>query len=131
MSVIRLNNVSKFYDDRPVLREVFFRLSAGERVGLIGRNGAGKTTLLRLILGQEEPDEGTVEVDEGTRIGYFSQFSELDGEQTVYEILDGVFDDIHALEEAIAGGGDAAGAHPAGEASWSACWTARRACWPR
>ena len=101
MSVIRLNNVSKFYDGTPVLREVFFRLSEGERVGLIGKNGAGKTTLLKLILGQEPPTEGTVEVDDGIRIGYFSQFSELNDEKTIVEVLDDLFADIHALEEAL------------------------------
>ena len=83
MSSIRIHNVHKSYDGAPVLREVFFRLSEGERVGLIGKNGAGKTTLLKLILGLEEPDDGTVEIDDGVRIGYFSQFSQLDGEQSV------------------------------------------------
>ncbi|HOU11824.1 MAG TPA: ABC-F family ATP-binding cassette domain-containing protein [Anaerolineae bacterium] len=102
MSVIRLNNVSKSYDGAPVLREVFFRLSEGERVGLIGKNGAGKTTLLKLILGQESPSEGAVEVDDGTKIGYFSQFSELNGEQTITEVLDALFAEVHTLEAMLA-----------------------------
>ena len=101
MSVIRLNNVSKFYDDTPVLREVYFRIDEGDRVGLIGKNGSGKTTILKLILGQEAPTEGTVEVDDGIRIGYFSQFSELNDEKTIGEVLDDVFVRIHALEEAL------------------------------
>jgi ATP-binding cassette subfamily F protein 3 len=69
MSLIRLHNLSMSYDDRPVLREVYFRLSAGERVGLIGKNGAGKTTVLRLILGQEQPVSGAVEIEQGTCAG--------------------------------------------------------------
>jgi ATP-binding cassette subfamily F protein 3 len=101
MSIIRLSNVSKSYEDKPVLREVFFRLSTGDRLGLIGKNGAGKTTLLRLILNQEEPDEGQVEVDAGIRIGYFSQFSTLDGQQSIQQVLDGVFGEIHAIEEKL------------------------------
>jgi len=101
MSSIRIHNVHKSYDGAPVLREVFFRLSDGERVGLIGKNGAGKTTLLKLILGLEEPDDGTIEIDDGVRIGYFSQFSQLDGEQSVSQVLDGLFAHIHALEEAL------------------------------
>ena len=52
MSIIRLHNESKFYNDSPVRREVFFRLNPGDRVGLIGKNGTGKTTLLKLILAQ-------------------------------------------------------------------------------
>ena len=98
MSCVRLQNVSKNYDGHVVLREVFFHLDPAERVGLIGPNGAGKTTVLRLILGQEAPSQGSVEVEAGTRIGYFSQFSELDGEATVYEVLDGLFAGVHALE---------------------------------
>ncbi|HNT75733.1 MAG TPA: ABC-F family ATP-binding cassette domain-containing protein [Anaerolineae bacterium] len=101
MSLIRLHNVSKSYDAAPVLREVFFRLEKGERVGLIGKNGSGKTTILKLILGQEEPTEGTVEVDAGVRIGYFSQFATLDGAQSVEDVLDALFADIHTLEAAL------------------------------
>jgi ATP-binding cassette subfamily F protein 3 len=101
MSFIRLNNVSKYYDDTPVLREVFFKLSPGERVGLIGKNGVGKTTLLKLILGQEQPTEGTVDLDEGIKIGYFSQFSQLNGALSILTVLDGLFTAIHALEEEL------------------------------
>jgi len=101
MSLIRLNYIAKTYGDAPVLRDVYFRLSAGDRVGLIGKNGAGKTTMLKLILGLEGPTSGVVDVDEGVRIGYFSQFSQLDGEPSVTEVLDGVFADIHTLEEAL------------------------------
>ncbi len=101
MSLIRLHNLSKSYNDRPVLREVYFRLSAGERVGLIGKNGAGKTTILKLILGQEQPTSGIAEVEPGVKLGYFSQFSELNGQQTVLEALEDVFAGIHALEDAL------------------------------
>ena len=98
MSLILLQNVTVRYDGRPVLRDVYFRLAAGERVGLIGRNGTGKTTLLRVVLGQVPPDQGGVTIAPGVRIGYFSQFSELTGHQTVLEALDDVFAPVHALE---------------------------------
>ena len=80
---------------------MFFRLSKGDRVGLIGRNGAGKTTILRLILGQEEPTEGTVEVNDDVKIGYFSQFSELNGEKSILDVLEELFAHIHAIEEEL------------------------------
>jgi ATPase subunit of ABC transporter with duplicated ATPase domains len=102
MSVVRLLGVDKCYGENPVLRDVFFRLSPGERVGLIGRNGSGKTTVLKLILGQEEPTEGTVDVDEGIAIGYFSQFSELADDVSIVEILEGLFGEIHGIERELA-----------------------------
>jgi ATPase subunit of ABC transporter with duplicated ATPase domains len=88
MSLIRFYNLSKQFDSGLVFREVFFRLERGDRIGLIGKNGVGKTTALKLILGQEEPSGGTVETEAGVRIGYFSQFSQLSGKDTVLEVLD-------------------------------------------
>jgi ATPase subunit of ABC transporter with duplicated ATPase domains len=51
MSTIRLNNIYKDYETRPVLREVYFKLSKGDRIGLIGKNGSGKTTALAYFPG--------------------------------------------------------------------------------
>jgi ATPase subunit of ABC transporter with duplicated ATPase domains len=101
MSLLRLSNLSKDYDSKPVLREIFFRLDDKDRVGLIGKNGSGKTTLLRLILELEEPDSGTIELDPGVKIGYFSQFSELNGAQTVLQVLNSLFSWLHDLEESL------------------------------
>ncbi|MEM7126325.1 MAG: ABC-F family ATP-binding cassette domain-containing protein [Chloroflexota bacterium] len=101
MSLIRFHNVTKKYDNHQVLRNVYFRLSQGERVGLVGKNGAGKTTVIKLILQQEEPSEGIVEVDKNVRIGYFSQFSELSGSQSIQEILTELFAEIHQLEHEL------------------------------
>jgi len=101
MSLIRLNNVSMKYEDRPVLRNVFFKLNEGERVGLIGKNGTGKTTVLRLILDQIEPTSGAVEREAGLKIAYFSQFSALDGSLSVRQVLEDLFADLRALEEQI------------------------------
>ena len=58
MSLIRLNDVSVRFENTQVLRETFFRLEPGDRVGMIGRNGSGKTTLIKLVLGQVTPDTG-------------------------------------------------------------------------
>ncbi len=99
MSLIRLQNVSHTYEKRPVLREASLRIAAGERVGLVGRNGSGKTTLIRLILGQETPTEGRLDLNDGLRVGYFSQFSELHGPSSLQSILVALFDDIRLIEE--------------------------------
>ena len=102
MSLIRLQDVSVRFDNTQILREAFFRLEAGDRVGLIGKNGSGKTTILKLVLDQVAPDAGTVTLEPGTRMGYFSQFSELDGDATILEVLDGLFAEIKAVEAELA-----------------------------
>ncbi|MBM7831691.1 ATP-binding cassette subfamily F protein 3 [Agromyces cerinus] len=98
MSLIRLNDVSIEFDGRPVLKEAFLKLKQGDRVGLIGKNGTGKTSLLEVVLGRREPSGGTRDVTLGTTIGYFSQFSELDGEQSIQQILSGHFAQVHETQ---------------------------------
>ncbi len=102
MSLIRLQDVSVRFDNTQILREAFFRLEPGDRVGLIGRNGSGKSTILKLILEQVAPDTGTVTVELGTKVGYFSQFSELNGDTTISDVLDGLFSGIKAIEAELA-----------------------------
>lgn len=102
MSLIRLHDVSVRFENAQILREAFFRLESGDRVGLIGKNGSGKSTMLKLILDQVAPDTGTVTLEPGTRLGYFSQFSELNGEATITEVLDGLFFEIKAIEAELA-----------------------------
>ncbi|MET3768894.1 ATP-binding cassette subfamily F protein 3 [Marisediminicola sp. UYEF4] len=102
MSLIRLHDVSVRFENTQILREAFFRLEPGDRVGLIGRNGSGKTTILKLVLDQVAPDSGTVTLEPGIKVGYFSQFSELDGDATITEVLVGLFSDIQAVEAELA-----------------------------
>lgn len=61
--MIYFDNVTKFYDQHPVLAEVTFGIKDGEFVSVVGRSGAGKTTLLRLLLAEEEPSHGVVYFD--------------------------------------------------------------------
>ena len=103
MSLVRLNDVSVSFERTLVLREAFFRLEPGDRVGLIGKNGTGKSTLLKLVLDQLPPTSGTVSVQDGVKIGYFSQFSELDGSRSVVEVLDDIFAEVRAVEAELAG----------------------------
>jgi ABC transport system ATP-binding/permease protein len=72
-TVLDLEDISKSYDDRPLIQDFSTRLRAGERIGIVGPNGAGKTTLLRIILGQESPDSGEVKPGVNTRMAYYDQ----------------------------------------------------------
>lgn len=85
-TVLNLHEISKAYGERVLIREFSTILQAGERIGIVGPNGAGKTTLLKIILGQEPPDSGRVELGRNTRIAYFDQRREdLDPDATVYQ----------------------------------------------
>ena len=114
MSLIRLQDVSTSFDNSQVLREAFLRLEPKDRIGLIGRNGSGKSTILKLVLGRIEPDSGTVTVEPGLKIGYFSQFSELDGTASIAEVLDSVFGQIKDVEAELASIDAAIAADPEG-----------------
>ncbi|BCG95702.1 ABC-F family ATP-binding cassette domain-containing protein [Mesorhizobium sp. 131-2-1] len=88
--MIRLENIGKQNGRQIVFIEASAALQKGEKVGLVGPNGAGKTTLFRMITGQEQPDEGQVQVDRGVTIGYFSQdVGDMEGMSAVAEVMEG------------------------------------------
>jgi ATP-binding cassette subfamily F protein uup len=86
--VFEAAGVRKAYGERVVVGDFSTRIMRGDRVGLIGPNGAGKTTLLRLLLGEIEPDSGTVRHGTNLQIAYYDQQREqLDPERTVFETV--------------------------------------------
>ncbi len=86
--VAELEDVSKSYGGKPVVRDFSARLLRGDKIGLIGPNGSGKTTLLKLILGEIEPDSGSVRRGTKIEVAYFDQFrSALDEEATLIDTI--------------------------------------------
>ena len=86
--VAELENVSKAFGERTVVRDLSLRLLRGDRLGLIGPNGAGKSTLIKLMLGQMQPDAGTVKLGTTLEVAYFDQMREqLDLAKTVAETI--------------------------------------------
>ena len=71
--VIEAKNISKAFDGQSVINDFSCRIMRGDRIGLIGPNGAGKTTLLKLLLGELEPDSGSVRMGANLQIAYFDQ----------------------------------------------------------
>src|SRR6202451_3127819 len=90
--MISFSNINKQCGKQLIFVDASFQLNPGEKVGLVGPNGSGKTTLFRMIVGEEEPDDGEVTVPKRLHIGYFRQdVEEMQGRS--------------ALDEAIAGSG--------------------------
>ena len=86
--VAELVGVTKCFGDKTIVRDFSCRIQRGDKIGLIGPNGAGKTTLLRLILGELEPDAGTVRRGTKLEIAYFDQFrTQLDPEATLADVI--------------------------------------------
>jgi len=86
--VAELDGVSKSYAGRAVVKDFTARLLRGDKVGLIGPNGSGKTTLLKLILGEIEPDSGSVRMGTKISVAYFDQFrAALNEEATLSDTI--------------------------------------------
>src|SRR6516162_3903754 len=91
--VISLRNIHKGYGAQPIYEGLDFLVRRKERWCVLGANGAGKSTLLKLVAGAAAPDQGTVNIGTSVKMGYFAQHSMdlLDGEETIFESLDGSF----------------------------------------
>lgn len=83
-----IHNLSKNFGIQPVLQNINFNISAGERIGLIGVNGSGKTTLMRILAGFDQPDTGKVTATRPSlRVGYLAQGMDFPPEQTLRAAL--------------------------------------------
>src|ERR1700681_780392 len=102
--MISFSNINRQYGRQLVFVEASFQLNPGEKVGLVGPNGAGKTTLFRMIVGEEDPDEGVVSVPKRMTIGYFRQdVEEMSGRSVLDEAIagSGRVGDLHHELEAL------------------------------
>ena len=90
--------VKEFEVGNRILDGFSLQVDTGERVGLLGKNGAGKTTIFRIMTGQVDPDEGTVAIAPGKRLGLISQIPVYPEGYTVRDVLDTAFEPLHNLE---------------------------------
>lgn len=84
--VCEVRNVTHGYNNEVLINNFKLKIMRGDRIGLIGNNGVGKSTLLKILLGQIEPDSGTVKLGTNISLGYFDQVArELDGDKSITE----------------------------------------------
>ncbi|MFY0309913.1 energy-dependent translational throttle protein EttA [Leisingera sp. D0M16] len=88
--VIEVNGLAKHYGDKQLIEGLNFSLPPGGIVGVIGPNGAGKSTLFKMLTGQEQPDEGSVEYGDTVKLSYVDQSrDDLNDNDTVWEAISG------------------------------------------
>jgi len=101
--IFSMVKVSKFYDKRPVLKDIYLSFFYGAKIGVLGLNGAGKSSLLRIIAGQDKDFNGEVVFSKGYSVGYLEQEPKLDVSKTVREIVEeavqGTVDLLKEFEE--------------------------------
>jgi ATPase subunit of ABC transporter with duplicated ATPase domains len=100
--MLQVSNLSKTYGDDVILEGVSFVVNPGQRVGLIGPNGCGKTTLLRIIVGQEQPDRGSVRFSPAdVTVGYLAQALEFEPGATVGDVMRQVVEGLREAERQV------------------------------
>ncbi len=94
--MLTAHHLTKSYGIQPILQDISFSISTGDRIGLIGPNGCGKSTLIRLLAGLEAPDSGTIlQTRPGLRVGYLAQGFQPAPQQTIADALN-----LHPVNEA-------------------------------
>ena len=97
--ILSVNHIDKSFQEVPVLRDVSFHIEEYDKAAIVGINGAGKTTLLRIIMGELSADEGTVTFAKDKTIGYLSQHEAVSSENTIYDELLSVRQNIVDMEQ--------------------------------
>jgi ATP-binding cassette subfamily F protein 3 len=102
--MLQVSNVSKSYGDNTIFERASFTINPGERIGLVGPNGCGKTTLLRVILGELQPDTGSVWLSpDDVRIGYLAQALEYEPGQNVSGVMQAAIAGLTEAEHRVEG----------------------------
>ncbi len=98
--IFSMVKVSKFYDKKPVLKDIYLSFFYGAKIGVLGLNGSGKSSLLRIIAGTDKDFNGEVVFSKGYSVGYLEQEPKLDESKTVREIVEeAVQETVNLLKE--------------------------------
>jgi ATP-binding cassette, subfamily F, member 3 len=99
--LLSCKNVSKFFGENTILKDINFLLNEKDKVAIVGVNGAGKTTLFKILIGEISYDTGELIIPKNKTLGYLSQIATLNLENTIYEEMITVFSHVIQLEDEI------------------------------
>lgn len=95
--IMTIENLTRMYDEKEVLSDIWLAFYPGAKIGVLGNNGAGKSTLLRIMAGEDTDFMGTVRPAKGVKIGYFPQEPRLDPDKTVGECVEEAVNESRAI----------------------------------
>ena len=98
MILLQLSGIAKLFGEDVIIRDVNLTLQNGERVGLVGSNGSGKSTILRIIAGEWEADEGSVDKPSNVKIGYLPQSARVSGDLRLFDEMAMLFENTPQTE---------------------------------
>ncbi|WP_250434745.1 ABC-F family ATP-binding cassette domain-containing protein [Hanstruepera flava] len=101
--MLNIHNLSISFQGEYLFEEIAFKLSAGDRIGLIGKNGAGKSTMLKILAKELDPDSGQIAADKSLKIGFLKQDLDFEFGKTVLEESYEAFHEIKKIEREIEG----------------------------
>ena len=101
MIILQANKIERSFAGEVLFDNINLQVDERDRIALVGRNGAGKSTLLKILVGEEEPTRGEINKNKDISLSYLAQDSRFESENTIYDEMLHVFDDLRRTEQQL------------------------------
>ena len=101
MIILQANKIERSFAGEVLFDNINLQVDERDRIALVGRNGAGKSTLLKILVGEEEPTSGEINKKKDVSLSYLAQDSRFESENTIYDEMLHVFDDLRRTEKQL------------------------------
>ena len=101
MIILQANKIERSFAGEVLFDNINLQVDERDRIALVGRNGAGKSTLLKILVGEEEPTSGEINKKKDISLSYLAQDSRFESENTIYDEMLYVFDDLRQTEKQL------------------------------
>ncbi len=101
MIILQANKIERSFAGDVLFENINLQVDERDRIALVGKNGAGKSTLLKILVGEEEPTSGEINKKKDISLSYLAQDSRFESENTIYDEMLHVFDDLRSTEKQL------------------------------
>ena len=101
MIILQANKIERSFAGEVLFDNINLQVDERDRIALVGKNGAGKSTLLKILVGEEEPTSGEINKKKDISLSYLAQDSRFESENTIYDEMLHVFDDLRRTEQQL------------------------------